>query len=227
MRHFFPALLLFAAATPASAADRAFPATGFDKVDLAAAATVDVHNGGAFSVQASGDPALVDRLNVHVVNGTLVIGWTPGPSVTHAGNRLHVAVSMPRVTGATLSGAGTITVDRADAPIFAANVRGAGSVHLPALHAQQVVLNMGGAGEIVAAGNAGRVEAHVNGVGSIDAAALAAHAGAFDMSGTGSIKAHVDGNADVHMSGMGSIRVFGKANCTTHKSGFGSVSCGD
>ena len=227
MRRFLPALLFFAAAAPACAADRAFPATGFDKVDLAAAATVDVHSGGGFSVQASGEPVLVDRLNIHVVNGTLVIGWTPGPSVSNAGKHLHVAISMPRITGTTLSGAGTILVDRADAPSFVANVRGAGTVYLPALHAQQVTLNMGGAGEIVAAGTAGRVEAHVNGVGSIDAAALIAHAGAFDMSGTGSIKAHVDGNADAHMSGMGSIRVFGKANCTTHKSGFGSVSCGD
>ena len=226
MRRFLPALLFFAAAAPACAADRAFPATGFDKVDLAAAATVDVHGGGGFAVQVSGDPALIDRLDVHVANGTLVIGWKPGSS-SHDGKHVHVAVSMPRITGAAISGAGTINVDRADAPSFAANIRGAGSIHLPALHAQQVTLNMGGAGEIVAAGTAGRVEAHVNGVGSIDAAALIAHAGAFDMSGTGSIKAHVDGNADAHMSGMGSIRVFGKANCTTHKSGFGSVSCGD
>ena len=224
-RLMFAALLLSAA--PACAADRSFPASGFDKVDLAAAATVDVHGGGGFAVQVSGDPALIDRLDVHVANGTLVIGWKLGSSVTNAGKKVHVAVSMPHVTGAAISGAGTINVDRADAASFAANIRGAGSIHLPALHAQQVMFTMSGAGEIVAAGTTEHIEAHVTGVGSIDAAALSARGGALGMSGTGSIKAHVDGTANVNMSGMGSIHVSGKAECNTHKSGFGSVSCGD
>jgi len=214
-------------ASPGLAANRFFPATGFDKVDLAAAAAVNVHSGDRFAVIADGDPELIKRLNVTVRNGTLVIGWLSGRALSlNHNNKLHIAITMPRISAATISGAGTLTVDRAEAPDFTATLKGAGTVRLGALRTRHAQLNMIGAGQIVAAGSAGEVEAHVNGVGTIDAAQLATRGGRFVMAGTGSIRAQVDGPADVTMAGLGSVDVRGQARCTVHKSGFGSVHCG-
>ena len=226
MRRLALAVLLLSAAAPACAAERDFPNSGFDKVDLAAAAKVDVHTGDRFAVHASGDPQWLDLLNIRVVQGTLVIGWTREHINMNGHNPLHIQVTMPRISGATLSGAGTITVDRADGPDFAATIRGAGTIDLPVLHANQARFEMGGAGKITAAGSAGSVDAHVRGFGSIELAGLAARAGRFDMSGTGSIKARVDGLADATMNGVGSIDVIGNPRCTVHKHGLGSVHCG-
>jgi len=226
MRRFVLAVLLLSAAAPAFAAERDFPNAGFDKVDLAAAAKVDVHSGTRFAVHASGDPKWLDLLDIKVVQGTLVIGWTREHINMHGHDPIHIMVSMPRVAGATLSGAGTILVDRADGPEFAATIRGAGTIDVPALHADRARFDMGGAGKITAAGSAGSVDARVHGFGAIELAGLAARAGRFDMSGTGSIKARVDGPADVTMNGVGSVDVVGGPRCTVHKSGLGSVHCG-
>jgi hypothetical protein len=218
---------LLTAAAPATAAERAFPATGFDKVDLAAAAMVEVHAGGGFAIRATGDQKLLDRLDLVVRNGTLVIGWRPGSALTlRHSDALRIAVSMPRITAATVSGAGTIAVDRAEIPDFTATVDGAGTLRVAAMRARRATLKVGGAGQVVAAGAAERVDAHVSGVGSIDAAALAARAGFIDMAGAGSIKVHVNGPAYVTMGGLGSVRVLGRARCNVHKKGFGSVHCG-
>lgn len=227
MRHFLLAALLLGAATPALAAERDFPVSGFDKVDFGAAGTVDVHSGSRFAVHVSGDPKWLNELNVRVVQGTLMISWlhqhiNTGPH--H--DAPHFSISMPRVTGVTLSGAGPVTVDRAEGPDFGATIRGAGSIDIAALHADHARFEMGGAGKISASGSAGSVDATVNGVGAIEIGALAARAGRFTMSGTGSIKARVDGPADATMNGMGSIDVTGNPRCTVHKHGLGSVHCG-
>jgi hypothetical protein len=219
-------LLLGAAAGPAYAADRDFPNTGFDKVDLAAAAEVDVHTGGPFAVHARGDPKWLDLLNIRVVQGTLVIGWDRQHINMNGHDPIHIRVSMPRISGATISGAGTIDVDRAEAPDFAAAIKGAGTIQLSALHAARAHFEMGGAGKITAAGTAGSVDARVGGFGALELAGLAARAGRFDMAGTGSIKARVDGPADVAMNGVGSVDVGGNPRCSVHKSGLGSVRCG-
>jgi len=226
MRRLILAALLLSASAPAFAAERDFPNAGFDKVNLAAAAKVDVHSGTRFAVHASGDPKWLDLLDIRVEQGTLVIGWTRDHINMHGHDPIHIQISMPRIAEATLSGAGTIMVDRADGPDFAATIRGAGTIDLPALHTDRARFEMSGAGKITAAGSAGSVDAHVRGFGAIELASLAAHAGRFDLSGTGSIKARVDGPADVAMTGVGSIDVVGGARCTVHKGGLGSVHCG-
>lgn len=227
MRRYVLAALLIAAAAPACAAERDFPSAGFDKVDFGAAGSVDIHSGSRFAVHASGDPKWLDELNVRVVQGTLMISWLHQHiNMGDHHNPLHIAIAMPRVAGVTLSGAGPITVDRAEGQDVSANLRGAGTIDIGALHAGHAQFEMVGAGKISAAGSAGSVDAHVRGVGAIEIGALAARAGRFDMSGTGSIKARVDGPADATMNGMGSIDVSGNARCTVHKHGLGSVHCG-
>jgi len=226
MRRLMLAAFLLGAAAPALAAERDFPNAGFDKVDLVAAAKVEVHSGTRFAVHASGDPKWLDLLNIRVVQGTLVISWTRDHINMSGHDPIRVQISMPRIAAATLSGAGTIMVDRADGPDFAATLRGAGTIDLPALHADRARFEMGGAGKITAAGSAGSVDAHVRGFGAIELAGLAARGGRFDMSGTGSIKARVDGPADVTMNGVGSVDIVGGPRCTVHKHGLGSVHCG-
>ena len=217
-----PALL---AAVPAAAATRDYPAQGFDHVELKSAATVAITAGPRFAVHAEGDAELVRRLTADVRGNTLVLGWAQGAPV-RGNNDLHVSITMPRIAGAAISGAGTMTIDRVDGPDFAGSVGGAGTIRVAQLRAAHAALALGGTGQIVVAGHAARLEAKVSGVGSIDAANLPADAGSFAMSGTGHISARVNGPAAVSLSGMGSVVVAGNARCAVQKSGLGSVRCG-
>jgi hypothetical protein len=213
------------AASPAVARD--WNASGFDKVDLAASATVRIHAAPGFAIHAEGDPDLIRRLDIAVRRGTLVIGWLPGQAPhTMRNQRLAISVTMPRVAGATVSGAGTIAVDRAEAPAFAGRVGGAGTLRIATLRTRAAALDVSGAGTLEAAGTADRVVAHLTGVGSIKAGALGARAGLIDMTGTGSIVARVDGPVEVRLSGLGSVAVLGKPACVVRKTGWGSVRCG-
>ncbi|WBO22530.1 head GIN domain-containing protein [Sphingomonas abietis] len=213
------------AATAATGATRDFSAQGFDTVELNSAAQVTITAGPRFSVHADGDPRLLQRLTAEVHGNRLLIGWMSG-SVEVANRHIHVTITMPRVAGAAISGAGSIAIDRVDAPAFSADVGGAGTIRIASLRAQRTTLTMGGTGEIVVAGRTARLQSSMSGVGTVDAANLAADAGQLNMSGTGRIRARVDGPADVNLSGMGNIVVTGNPQCSIHKSGLGNVRCG-
>jgi hypothetical protein len=133
---------------------------------------------------------------------------------------------MPRIAGASVSGAGTVTVDRAEGADFAGRVGGAGTLRIGTLKTGQASLAVGGAGQLEVGGTANRLVAHLSGVGSIKAGALAARAGLIDMSGTGSVTARVNGPVEVKLSGLGSVNVLGQPQCVVRKSGWGSVRCG-
>lgn len=204
---------------------RDYPLSGFDRVDLAAVGDVMVTTGPRFAIHAEGDADAIDALAPVVRDATLVLEWKRGFHVSHGQQKLRIAVTMPRVAGAALSGAGSVRVDRARAPTVDAAMSGSGRIVIDSVEAKMVALHLGGSGEIVAGGRADRIEAQVSGVGSIEAARLAAHDGDLRMAGSGSIKAHADGAVDATVSGVGSIDVTGGARCTSHRSGVGSVDC--
>jgi hypothetical protein len=225
--HILPSVLVaMLAAAPAAAAMRDYPAQGFTAVELKSAAEVTISAGPRFSVHADGDPRLLQRLTADVRGDTLILGWTQGGSVQVANQHIHVTITMPRVSGAAISGAGTIAIDRVQGPGFDGSVGGAGTIRIAQLQVMRTALDMGGTGQIIAAGRTARIDASVSGVGAIDAANLAAGAGKFAMSGAGRIRARVNGPADVSLSGMGNVVVTGNPRCTVRKSGLGSVSCG-
>lgn len=222
----FAAIGLAFGAAGTQAATRDWPASGFDKVDLRAAANVTILTGPRFAVHAEGDPRLLDRLTANVRQDTLSLGWQDHDTHIH-GQSPHISITMPRLAGAALSGAGAMTVDRVEGSNFSAEVGGAGTIRIATLHTERATLTMGGTGEIVVTGTTGQLDAQVSGVGSIDAGGLAARAGRLGMSGTGQIRARIDGPADVALSGLGHVDVAGHPRCTIHKSGLGSVRCAD
>lgn len=218
--------LALLAAAPASAATRDWPLRGFDRIDLAAAADVGVRVGPGFAVHAEGDQAGIDALEPSLRGGTLVLGWRKGTHNLHLRSELHVTVTMPRIAGATVSGAGRVRIDRVEAPSFTGDVAGAGQLILPVVRTRATVLGVSGTGSIDAAGLTGRLDARVSGVGSIDARGLAGRAGRLTVSGTGNVAARIDGPAQVAMSGLGNVTVLGNPRCQVSRTGLGSVECG-
>lgn len=207
-------------------ATRDFTATGFDKVDLAGADDVTIQTGGDFAVRAKGPQAVLDRLEVEVVGSTLRIrrertsGW-------NWGNRkgATIAVTMPTATGASVSGAGDLTLDRGTGD-FIATVSGAGDLTVGQIAGGNVTLRVSGSGDIAAAGSAQTLRAGVSGAGNVRAGELVARRGEVSVSGVGDISARIDGPAKVSVSGVGSANLGPNAVCDIRKSGVGDVKCG-
>lgn len=94
---------------------RSFDLSGFTKLEVGSAFTVDVTQSGDYSVEVTVDDSLLDRLEVRASGDTLHIGLKSGTSI-RGPVTMRAAVSMPELRGLDLSGAtrGAVSGFRSD-----------------------------------------------------------------------------------------------------------------
>jgi hypothetical protein len=225
-RPFAILLTTLIAASPALAAERRFPVTGFEKVVLSGSPDVDVRVGPAPSVVATGEAADLDRLDIKVENGALVIGTKPGSWSWSSRKGVYIAVTTPAISAATISGSGDMKVDRVKGGPFAGRVSGSGDLTLPALSVTTLSLSISGSGTVTAAGTCSSGEIRVTGSGDVDAAGLTCGTLTAAVTGSGDVEARVTQTADLRVTGSGNITTAGGARCTTSTTGSGTIRCG-
>lgn len=209
---------------PGEQTARSYPVSGFTRVASAAPAEVRITTGQNFAVRASGSAKLIERLELAVENGTLQIrlrkeGW----GWSNRGDA-KIEIVMPRVEGASIAGAGDMTIDRGVGD-FSADISGAGDLTVGRIEGGKVSLSISGAGDMAAAGTAEALELEIAGAGSLRARDLIARSAEVSVAGAGDVVATVDGAADVSIAGMGSVDLGSRARCTVSKAGLGSVKC--
>lgn len=226
------ALFLFCCASRADAAvvTRAFTVTGFDRVAVSGAYDVTVRVGPGVAVRATGDGEALDRLTVAVEGGILRIRPDNTRSNSWSNNRnvgkVTVAVTVPSLRGAAVSGSGSLTIDRVRAEEFQASLAGSGDMAIGALQAERLSAAISGSGDLTAAGKAGLVKATVAGSGSIAAADLMAGEANVSVIGSGDVTLGVSRDATVSALGSGDVTITGTAKCDVTQRGSGSVTCG-
>ena len=211
---------------------RAFAARDFNGVELAGADDVRVVYGKDFAVSATGPSDVLERLDIRVEGGTLKINrrkeehrWTLGWSRNE--KPTLVAVTMPVIRSAVLSGAGDMDIKTATAPDgFSGRLSGSGNLKVDNVQTQTVDLTVSGAGDLLARGSAEMMAARLSGSGSLDARGLAVKDADIRLSGAGDLRANVSGTATGGLSGVGNVDVVGAAKCTIAHSGVGDVRCG-
>lgn len=223
------ALAAFVAAMPASAAVRSFPVGGFDRVRNATPFTVRVHTGGGTAVRASGPDQVLERLEVTVRKGELVVGtqrgsWFSGFNWRKQGPTT-IDVSLPALAGVALDGPGDVTVDRARARHFAASLSGPGNLSIGAVQANSIDLNLTGPGDLTVAGRAATARVRLTGPGDIRATGLSVRDADIVLNGPGDVTLTATGVAGGALNGPGSIMVLGGAQCRISKHGPGDVRC--
>lgn len=223
-RTFGVATLLLAAALPVAAAERNFPVTGFDRLQVRGSADVTVTTGKAVGVRATGDPQALDRLDIRVEKGALIVGTKRG-SWGWDNGKVAVAVTVPMLRAASVSGSGDVRVDRVDTAEFEASVAGSGNLALPSLTASRARFSVMGSGNVDATGKANETRASVAGSGNLNIGALRSGVLTASVSGSGEIDAFATTSASVSAAGSGDIRVRGGARCAISKAGSGRVDC--
>lgn len=219
----------------------------FDKVELRGPDRVVVRVGRPPSVSIEGDSAVLDRMEVVVERGKLVVRRKDRfSSVSGPRERATVTVTVPRLAGAAVGGSGEMSVDRVGGGDFSAAVGGSGSLRVgqaqarkleaavggsgdlrfDRVEADSVRMAIGGSGTIAAAGRARTVEAAIAGSGDIAAAQLAGRTAAVSIAASGDAAVNASDTATISIVGSGDVVVHGGARCETSKVGSGSVTCG-
>jgi len=213
------------AAAAGAQVNRDFQVGAFDRINLTGASDVVVTVGGQPSVRAEGDAALIERLEITVVDGELRIGMREGNwSGNHRG--VTVRVTVPNLQAAALAGAGDMRIDRVQGPRFAASIGGAGDLDIAQLRVENASFTLTGAGNIRAVGGARQASATLRGTGNLDLDGFEAADATVALTGTGSVELRATGTAQVQLSGVGNVEIEGSARCTVARSGLGHVRCG-
>ncbi|AGH50539.1 MULTISPECIES: head GIN domain-containing protein [Sphingomonadales] len=204
---------------------RQFSAAGFDRVALRGPDDVTVRVGPAVSVRAEGDRAVLDRLEVSVVDGELRLarrkeGWN---SNTRGSARF--IVTLPALRGATVAGSGNMSVDHAKAREFAASIAGSGNLGVGAVEGETVDLSVNGSGNLTVAGSTRTVSGSINGSGSIRGQGLKADTASISIAGSGDADLTARSTAAISVIGSGNATVTGGAKCTIRRVGSGGANC--
>ena len=231
MLRIMPALLLLAAfAAPVSAAERRYSVTDFDRVQIDGPFQVKVSTGKAPSALAAGSTSAIDRVSIEVQGRTLRVrpnrsGWGGYPG--EAESALTILVSTHELRGASVTGSGTIDIDKAKTLRFDAAVSGSGRVGVGAVDAEAVTLGLLGAGQIAIGGKAKSLRATIQGSGDLLAEGLVVDDAKLNADTSGTVDIGIRRTADITATGPGDVRVTGKPVCTVKQLGAGRVRCGN
>jgi len=231
MLRFLPGLALCALALPAGAADRSFTVTSFDRVRVEGPFDVrlTVANAGQ-SAKASGQPDVIENLDVEVQGTTLIVrkgagGWGergtasgPAPVITLVTSNLRTATV---IGGGKLAASGALRGQKLDL-----QVTGAGSIDARGIDSDELSVTVIGTGTVALAGRSHRARLLTNGSGTIMAMPLSVGDLVVRLDGPGETQATARFTADLASTGLGRIVVAGSAKCTTKAQAGGPILCG-
>ncbi len=216
----------------ANAADKRFGLASFDRIILNADFVVEVVDASPVGAVASGTTAALDRVEMVANGGVLTIGdrqFAGGRSsgrASQSGDGVTIRVRARGLRGATVVGAGSMTIDRLRGARVDLALRGPGTLTVRRAEADRLNIAMIGNGQMAVAGTTKSAEAVVSGAGSIDAAGLAAADLSLDSEGAGDHVFQASRTAKLTARGTGRVAVTGRPACTIRRLGNATVTCG-
>lgn len=194
-------------AGPAAAESKTYNLSGFSEIDISAGLSAEIAVGGAYAVRAEGDPEALERLDLRVEGGALILarkrqmGW--GWKNSHG--RLTIYVTTPKLDGVEASSGASASASGVDAPEFRADVSSGASFSVT--------------------GVCGALRSDASSGASLDARDLKCQSLSADASSGASITAFASERVDASASSGASVRVRGGAKrVNADKSSGGSVS---
>lgn len=220
------ALLL---AGTASAAEKRYGLTSFEAIEVNADVAVEVVSRAPVGAVASGPQDALDRLVVEARDGKLVIGERrfAGDEKRRAPRGAAVVrVNAANLSAATLSGAGSLQIDRLKGQRAMVGLRGPGRLTVGQIAADRLQVAMIGNGTMMLGGTAKTAQMTLSGAGAVDAGTLAVDELISDSEGAGDHILRAVRSAAITSRGIGKTVVLGRPVCTVRNVGSGSVTCG-
>lgn len=222
------AALVIASATPAAAATRNFTVTGFEQVRVEGPFRVKLVTGVPPSASATGPQSALYRVAIDVLGRTLVIhsdvsAWGGGDQDSGDSGPVEIRVGTHDLSAATLTGSGSLQIDKVTALSFAASVQGSGEIGIANADVDQLEVDLTGTASSTMAGKAGTLTLATRGSSAFDGSALTTKDATIGAEGAATVKAAVSDSATIQASGPATITLTGNPGCTTHSGGSASI----
>ena len=226
------AFLLSAALAPtaASAAERNFGVSGFDRVRVDGDYKVTLTVGVPPFAKAKGTARALDPVDVVVEGRTLIVranksaswGGYPGESA----GPVEVLIGTHELSAAFVNGAGSLNINKVRGMKFEASAQGAGLIAIDRVEVDQFQLGLAGAASARLAGKALKLTAIVRGTSALDGEGLVVKDAVIGAQGPAIVKLTATGTAKVDAIGVAAVTLSGKPSCIVTIKGSASVSGG-
>ena len=193
--------------------------SGFTRLAISSAFTVDISRGDSYRVSITADDNLIPYLNVYQPGNTLHIGLKPG--ATYLRTTQRAVIVMPDLEGLDISGgssgkvsgfrvsrpleiessgASSLTLDNIAAGNTRVEVSGASGV-AGIIDTADAAFEVTGASNVVLSGSAQHLDIEVSGSSQLDLSRLPAGDVAVLLSGAAKVVINTDGRLDGELSG--------------------------
>ncbi|WP_179957477.1 head GIN domain-containing protein [Exilibacterium tricleocarpae] len=199
--------------------------SGFTAVKMLAAGNVSVNEGANFEVTVTGPAELLDSVKTQVRNKTLDIAIDNNGSGNKNIDDLHIDVTMPRIDGIHLTGAGDIAVgplvtvdlsvsitgsgdivmESVTAQNLSVAIKGSGDIDIAQVEAINSAATISGSGDIGVSGEVKNQQINIAGSGSFDGANLSAKNVRGSIMGSGDIEMGRAERRDIRKTGSGRV----------------------
>lgn len=231
IRSLLPALLLMLLfhSTAASAAERRYSVSDFERIRVIGASRVIVDAGRATTVRATGDREAIEGLLVEVIDRTLTIQPIGGAVATLPSRPVKPAtinITAPLIRSARLNGAGAITLAVLRGLQAEVSLSGSGQISVAQVMTDNLTAALSGSGTLTLAGKALKVDANIKGAGNVAASRLDATDLKLTIASSGTSAFSARRTAAVTSTGSGTATIVGAPSCTVQTIGVGAVVCG-
>lgn len=186
---------------------KSYDLKNFEEIEVSGVYELDVDVADGFSIALSGEQHEMDRVEVSVVDGKLVLATRKrkrGEKRQNQRKGVKATITMPAFSGLAVTG------------VAEANVSGISS--------DEVRVRLSGVGEITLTGTCVELDASVSGVGELDAEELKCEMVDVSVSGVGEASVYASEEVTAKVSGMGEINVEGSpSKVSKNKSMFSDI----
>lgn len=228
-RFLLPLAAAFLVCSPASAGERRYAVTDFDRVIVEGPYSVRLTVGDVSRAAATGSPQALEGVSVDVQGTTLRVrrnrsawGGYPGRAAEPA----TITLTTRNLRGARLIGTGSLELTGAKGLKVELAIDGSGRIAAAGVDADNLALTIRGAGTLEVAGKAKKLSADVQGSGSLDGGALTAETATLFAATSGDVRLGARRAARVTSNGLGRVIIDGPAACTLSGSSAANVVCG-
>lgn len=228
MKYVVP-LALALAAMPAMAAERRYPVTDFDRIEVDGPYVVRLTTGRISIAVANGPQGGIDRLTVEVNGQTLRIrrnrnGWTGTPGAQQG--QVEIAVTTRSLRSARLIGPGRLEIDRLSGLRADLGVEGSGELVVGNVATDTLNMRLVGSGRLEARGRTGALNGAFEGSGNVEAGQLLAQDLTVATTSFGRVSLNAARTARITANGRGEVSVAGRPSCTLRGQSADLVRCG-